>query len=103
MVNHTHMAPLAHPPSGNVLGHDDAVQRFSQLLKFQTVSNDKAELHIPLDSRQHFHDLLDYLPTAYPVVWSACKVEMVRGAARGACVWWELRGEQGCSTSAGGP
>jgi hypothetical protein len=52
-----------------------ANRRFARALKFRTVSNRDAPLHV--EDPKAFHDMHQFLSVAYPLAWGALKVEQV--------------------------
>jgi hypothetical protein len=58
---------------------DAAVQRFSQLLQFRTVSSPLVPLHVV--EPEQMRELHEWMPSAFPEVWGAMAVEEVRAAS----------------------
>lgn len=58
-------------------GSNDAVQRLSKFLTFPTLSRIDTIDHIKEGHHEAFDQLVEFLETSYPEVWSTMKVEKV--------------------------
>ncbi|KXZ52045.1 hypothetical protein GPECTOR_10g1068 [Gonium pectorale] len=80
---------------------DQAVQRFSRLLQFRTVSNPGADHHV--EEPEQFRRLHEWMAGAFPEAWETLEVEQVGSAGLSLLIRWPGTSDNGTSPAGGPP